>query len=276
MTELRLSEITDCEGANAFLPWFFARYNARLAQSAAQPDPAYRPWPAGLDFQTAFCFKHIRRSTTTTLSRLALGACRSCPVPTTAARPRHAWKSMNGSSVPFVWSRGRQLATHLLTPSQAGRIHARTHRRVRPTTQVFPPRPPRGGYPDIVPAAQNASSGFWEDISRPARGSRPFNDARGDRQLFIPGGRPRTRRNDETNCARREEHFHGIVKRTELLVKHSGYRIGAWARMPKASVVVGLQANLASTDRPAAGLRKQRFWGLYSTRCNAIRWSKVA
>ena len=60
VAELRLAGITDQAAANAFLPGFLARYNARFAQPAAQPELAYRPWPQGLDPDTVFCFKYLR------------------------------------------------------------------------------------------------------------------------------------------------------------------------------------------------------------------------
>ncbi len=58
--ELRLAGVADREGANAFLADFLPRYNARFAQPPADPTSAYRPWPAGLDPQTVFCFKYHR------------------------------------------------------------------------------------------------------------------------------------------------------------------------------------------------------------------------
>ena len=60
VAELRLAGICDQDAANAFLPGFLARYNARFTRPAAQPEPAYRPWPQGLDPETVFCFKHPR------------------------------------------------------------------------------------------------------------------------------------------------------------------------------------------------------------------------
>lgn len=60
VAELRLARIRDKAAANAFLPGFLARYNARFAKPAAQPESAYRPWPAHLDPQTIFCFKYVR------------------------------------------------------------------------------------------------------------------------------------------------------------------------------------------------------------------------
>ena len=61
VTELRLARIRDLGAANAFLPGFLARYNARFAKPPQHPRPAYRPWPPQVDPQTIFCFKYLRR-----------------------------------------------------------------------------------------------------------------------------------------------------------------------------------------------------------------------
>jgi len=61
VTELRLETITTIEDANAFLPGFLGRYNARFAVPAADPEPAWRPWPEGRTAETVFCFHYPRR-----------------------------------------------------------------------------------------------------------------------------------------------------------------------------------------------------------------------
>lgn len=60
VTALRLAGVCDGAGANALLPRFLRRYNARFAQPPAQPTSAYRSWPSGLDPETIFCFKSHR------------------------------------------------------------------------------------------------------------------------------------------------------------------------------------------------------------------------
>lgn len=60
VAELRLAGITTTDAANAFLPRFLRRYNARFARPAARPQRAYRPWPAHLVPDTIFCFKYTR------------------------------------------------------------------------------------------------------------------------------------------------------------------------------------------------------------------------
>ncbi len=61
VTELRLAGITTIEAANAFLPGFLDRHNARFAVPAADPEPAWRPWPDGLSSDAVFCFHYSRR-----------------------------------------------------------------------------------------------------------------------------------------------------------------------------------------------------------------------
>ena len=61
MTELRLAGITTIEAANVFLPGFLERHNARFAVPAADPTPAWRPWPDGLSSEAVFCFHYPRR-----------------------------------------------------------------------------------------------------------------------------------------------------------------------------------------------------------------------
>ena len=61
VTELRLEGITAIEDANVFLPVFLERHNARFAVPAADPTPAWRPWPDGLSPEAVFCFHYPRR-----------------------------------------------------------------------------------------------------------------------------------------------------------------------------------------------------------------------
>jgi hypothetical protein len=58
--ELRLTNITTLEQANAFLPGFIERYNARFAKAAQDPDPAWVPLPAELDMPYYFAIRESR------------------------------------------------------------------------------------------------------------------------------------------------------------------------------------------------------------------------
>lgn len=61
VTELRLAGITTIDAANAFLPGFLVRHNERFGVAAADPIPAWRPWPDGLTAVSVFCFHYPRR-----------------------------------------------------------------------------------------------------------------------------------------------------------------------------------------------------------------------
>jgi len=51
VAELRLAGITTVAAANAFLPGFTTRFNARFGRPAADSVPAWRPVPRGLDLE---------------------------------------------------------------------------------------------------------------------------------------------------------------------------------------------------------------------------------
>jgi hypothetical protein len=63
VVELRLETITTIEDANAFLPSYIVRHNSRFAVPAADPEPAWRAWPAGLNAEGVFGFHYPRRVT---------------------------------------------------------------------------------------------------------------------------------------------------------------------------------------------------------------------
>jgi transposase len=58
--ELRLAGITTLEEANAFLPAFIERYNARFAQPAQDPTPAWVPLPEDVDLDYYFAIRETR------------------------------------------------------------------------------------------------------------------------------------------------------------------------------------------------------------------------
>jgi len=59
--ELRLAHITTLEQANAFLPGFMERYNARFAQPPQDPAAAWVPLPAELDRPYYFAICEMRK-----------------------------------------------------------------------------------------------------------------------------------------------------------------------------------------------------------------------
>ena len=60
VAELRLAGVTDIVGANAFLPAYLERNNARFAVAAADPEPAWRPLPDGTSVAAVCCFTYAR------------------------------------------------------------------------------------------------------------------------------------------------------------------------------------------------------------------------
>lgn len=60
VAELRLEAITTIAAANAYLPGFLVRLNARFGVPASEPEIVYRPLPSGLDLDRVCCFKYGR------------------------------------------------------------------------------------------------------------------------------------------------------------------------------------------------------------------------
>jgi transposase len=58
---LRRAGASSLEEANRVLRQFLPGYNRRFRKQPAQPEPAYLPWPDGLDPGSVFCFKDRRR-----------------------------------------------------------------------------------------------------------------------------------------------------------------------------------------------------------------------
>jgi len=61
VAELRLAGASTLDEANSFLESFLPRYNERFGVPAAQPEPAYREVPEGMDIDAVLCFKERRR-----------------------------------------------------------------------------------------------------------------------------------------------------------------------------------------------------------------------
>ena len=60
--ELRRAGISDIEAANAFLPGFIAKFNARFGKDPAVPEPAFAPCPAKDVLDRNVCLKHLRKA----------------------------------------------------------------------------------------------------------------------------------------------------------------------------------------------------------------------
>lgn len=169
VTELRLAGITDRKGANAFLPGFLARYNARFARPPAHPEPAYRPWPARLDPDTVFCFKYQRRVGND--NTVAVGARRLQILPGPHGRSYaqlsvEVHERLDGTLAS--WYHGQRLPARRLTPPQPDPIRARPHRRVHPSPGTALPVAPRGGIPVSARSAKTRP-GASQKIHRTTR-----------------------------------------------------------------------------------------------------------
>lgn len=60
--EMRMAGISSLEEANAFLPGFISRYNARFAVAPAQPESAFRPAPPPEVLDRIICWKERRKA----------------------------------------------------------------------------------------------------------------------------------------------------------------------------------------------------------------------
>ncbi|HEY8868469.1 MAG TPA: ISNCY family transposase [Candidatus Limnocylindrales bacterium] len=60
VSELRRRRVTTRGEANEVLVWYVLRHNGRFAVEPADPTPAWRPWPAGLEPEAVLCFHYPR------------------------------------------------------------------------------------------------------------------------------------------------------------------------------------------------------------------------
>lgn len=127
--ELRLADVHDRDGANAFLRKFLPRFNRRFDQPPANPTPAYRPWPTGLDPQTVFCFKYTRIVSNDNTLTLAPHHIQLLPNPLRHSYAKavvEAHERLDGSIVVFY--RGSRVPTQQLTAvPPRDPIRARVH-----------------------------------------------------------------------------------------------------------------------------------------------------
>jgi len=61
-SELRRAGATTIEDANLVLARYLPRHNRRFAIASADPEPAWCPWPEGLDLDAVFGFCYPRRA----------------------------------------------------------------------------------------------------------------------------------------------------------------------------------------------------------------------
>ncbi len=85
--ELRLAGVTTLQDANAFLPSFMTRYNARFARPARDPDSAWVPLPVIFDHAYYFAVRETRKVRADHCIRFAGQWLQLLPAPH-AAQPR--------------------------------------------------------------------------------------------------------------------------------------------------------------------------------------------
>jgi transposase len=175
VVELRLAGIADIEAANAFLPGFLQRHNARFAQPSAHPDSAFRPWPDGWDPETILCFKYQVTVANDNTVSLAPHLLQILPGPgrRSYAKTRVELHERLDGTVT-VYYRGQRLAACPLSVPTERSLHARHHKRVHPQgtngeIQMSPLRKPRpGGNGEALLAAKQARPPRAEKWTPPA------------------------------------------------------------------------------------------------------------
>lgn len=136
VVELRLAGVVDRTGANAFLPGFIARHNARFAVPAADPGPAWRPVPADVRLDRVLVFKYrckVARDHTVRLDGLTLQLPRGRGGRGYAGRLVEIHVRLDGSIVGFDGA--RELAVR---PAPPDPVQLRAQRRLRPDPGLVP------------------------------------------------------------------------------------------------------------------------------------------
>ncbi|MEO5918479.1 MAG: ISNCY family transposase [Candidatus Limnocylindrales bacterium] len=161
VAELRLEGITTIAAANAYLPGFLARLNARFGVPAASPEVAYRPLPDGLDLERVCCFKYGRIVAADNTIRFGGRVLQLGPVSgrRSLARTRVEVHERLDGSLLVLW-RGESVAT-AAAPPDASKLRARSGSRILtdlPDPDVSgslsdrpaPPSEPRGDEPTPI------------------------------------------------------------------------------------------------------------------------------
>jgi transposase len=137
--ELRLAEVRTPDAANAFLPGFLVRYNARFARAPTDPTPAWVPLPDDCDLAYYFAARETRQVRTDhclswhgQLVQLVVGT----------AEPNLAGRQVTMHVVPeghlVVYEGKRQLCYQLVDHQASGQVHVPDR---SPTRLARPPDP---------------------------------------------------------------------------------------------------------------------------------------
>jgi transposase len=136
VVELRLAGVVDRDGANAFLPGFIARHNARFAVPAADPVPAWRPVPSDVRLDRVLVFKYrckVARDHTIRLAGQTLQLPPGRGGRGYAGRLAEVHVRLDGSIAAFDGS--RELAVRL---APADPVQLRAQQRLRPDPALVP------------------------------------------------------------------------------------------------------------------------------------------
>jgi transposase len=134
VTELRLEGITTIAGANAYLPGWLIRHNARFAVPAADPVSAWRAWPEGHSAEAVFAFwyrRTVARDNTVSWEGRALSLPRRSDGRSRAGREITVAERLDGS----LWVELEGIWQPLVdAPPSAPELRARKTRRAGATT----------------------------------------------------------------------------------------------------------------------------------------------
>jgi transposase len=136
--ELRLAGVTTLEDANAFLPAFIGRYNARFAKPPRDPEHAWVPLPADLDDAYYFAVRETRKVRADHCIRVAGQWLQLLPGPT---HPSLVGQTVTVHVVPegqlYVYYGRQRLSYRLLAAAPA----ARPAPAKEPAWSKLPPEP---------------------------------------------------------------------------------------------------------------------------------------
>ena len=132
MTDPRLVHISTQEAANAFLPTFLLRFNARFSQEAKDKEAAWVTLPEDLDVAYYFCVKEARVvKSDQTLSYLGQTLLLESPVNLSGKR---VWVHVTPDGALFVYLDKQRLAYRKVEP-----VSPSTRRLSPPSRDSAPP-----------------------------------------------------------------------------------------------------------------------------------------
>jgi transposase len=148
IAELRLANVCTIEQANAFLPSFLRRFNAKLAVAPLQEGSAYRPRLSSAEVDRILCFKHERVVSNDNCVRLGQGVFQIRPGPNQRGYAKARVVVHETVDHHFsVFYRGEELPSKLiplrklLSPKPASRLPSRAPAPPQPLQLDLKPLP---------------------------------------------------------------------------------------------------------------------------------------